>query len=178
MRCYVPARRSMLADLVRGHPVPAGTTAYAVTPALLTVTGSAGAVPDDEESEYAATMLAAEASVLLLDVDDPGDRRRIVLAVDAEVDGDHTAAERPPGEVRLREAVQPDQVAAVHVDVDMNEAGQHNQSADLVDTAVAALVAGDGDRLEQALEALADIDLGWYAPAELDSLLQPVRWSR
>ena len=176
MRCYVPARRSMLADLVRGHPVPAGTTAYAVTPALLTVTGSAGAGPDDEESEYAATMLAAEASVLLLDVDDPGDRRRIVLAVDAEVDGDHTAAERPPGEVRLREAVQPDQIAALHVDI--IEAGKPHQSADLVDTAVAALVAGDGDRLEQALEALADIDLGWYAPAELDSLLQPVRWSR
>jgi hypothetical protein len=158
----------MLADLVHGRPVPAGSTAYAVTPALLTATG-AGANPDDEEAEYAALMLAAEASVLLLDVGDPGDRRRIVLAVDAEVDGDHPNPERPPGEVRLREAVQRAQVAAVHVDT--GEAGQAHKGVILVDAAVTALESANSNRLEQALEALADIDLGWYAPAELDYLL-------
>jgi hypothetical protein len=163
MRCYVPAFRSMLADLVDGRPVPAGTPAYAVTPALLAATGARHGEPDDEESEYAALMLAAEASVLLLDRAEPSDRRRVVLAVDADVS---SAEEDTPGEVRLQQATHRIHVAAVHVDT-----GKAGQTEALIDRAVAARDAGDGDRLEQALDALSHVDLGWYAPSELDSLL-------
>ncbi len=68
MRCYVPARRSVLADLAAGRPLPAGSVVVAVTvtPALLAATGSSAAATDDEEAEYAATVLAANRSVRLL----------------------------------------------------------------------------------------------------------------
>ena len=164
MRCYVPASRSMLLDLLEERPVPAGTSAYAVTPALLTATGAVTGGPDAEEAEYAALMLAAEASVLLLDRADAADRRRVVLAVDAEVDRTGAAGDAP-GEIRLRQAVQRAEIAAVHVDT--SDAGG---AEGLIDSAVAARDTGDDERLEQVLEALADVDLGWYAPSELDSL--------
>jgi hypothetical protein len=163
IRCYVPACRSRLVHLAEGRPVAAGTGAYAVTPALLTATGASSGTPDDEEAEYAALMLAAEASVLLLDRADPADRRRMVLAVDADVDA--AADGDVPGEVRLRQAVHLDEVAAVHVDT-----GDPGAQTGLVDRAVAARDAGDDQGLEQALEALADVDLGWYDPSELHSL--------
>lgn len=155
----------MLVDLLEGRPVPAGANAYAVTPALLTATGVPQGGPDDEEAEYAALMLAAEASVLQLDGTDPADRRRVVLAVDADVDPAGVAADAP-GEVRLRQAVNRDEVAAVHVDT-----GDFSGRARLVDQALGARDSGDEQELEQALDALADVDLGWYAPSELDSLL-------
>lgn len=160
VRCYVPACRSLLADLAAGRPLPPGTAAVAVTPGLLAVSGSPGAPVDDEEAEYAATMLAAERSVRLLDADDPRDRRRVVLAVDAAVTNAGTGA---PGQVRLAGPVLLAAVAAVHVDAAGDEP--------LVEAAVRALADGDTDAADQALEALAGEDLAWYAPQELDSLL-------
>lgn len=164
-RCYVPASRATMVDLVEARSVPAGTLAYAVTPALLTATGTQTGEPENEEAEYAALMLAAEASVLLLDRADVTDRRRVVLAVDADAD-DTTDAGDALGEVRLRQAVQRDEIAAVHVDT-----GDAHGNGELVDRALAARDAGDGEGLERALQALADVDLEWYAPSELDSML-------
>ncbi|HZG98094.1 MAG TPA: hypothetical protein VEY14_07515 [Nocardioidaceae bacterium] len=165
MRCYVPASRSMLLDLVEGRPVPAGMHAYAVTPALLAATAYPGGGPEDEEAEYAALMLAAEASVLQLDPADPADRRRVVLAIDADVEGTSPAGD-PPGEVRLRQAVHRAEVAAVHVDT-----GDLSRQGGLIDRALASRDAGDDAGLERALDALAEVDLGWYAPSELDALV-------
>lgn len=164
-RCYVPASRATLVDLVEARSVPSGTHAYAVTPALLTATGAPTGEPENEEAEYAALMLAAEASVWLLDRADVTDRRRVVLAVDADADGTTDAGDAP-GEVRLRQAVPREQIAAVHVDT-----GAAHENGELVDRALAARDAGDDEGLERALEALADVDLEWYAPSELGSLL-------
>lgn len=158
VRCYVPANRSVLADLVAGRPLPAGTMAVAVTPGLLTATGSSPDTADDEESEYAATLLAADRSVRLLDADDPRDRRRVVVAVDSEVTDAEPGA---PGEVRTVDPVPPARVAAFHVDT--------IEAAPLVDAAVRALEAGVA--ADDALDRLSAEDLAWYAPQELGSLL-------
>jgi hypothetical protein len=155
----------MLLDLVERRPVPAGRHGYAVTPALLAATADPGGGPEDEEAEYAALMLAAEASVLQLDRADPADRRRVVLAIDAEVERT-SPDEDPPGEVRLRQAVHRDEVVAVHVDT-----RDPSRQGELVDRALASRDAGDDAGLERALDALAEVDLGWYAPSELDALV-------
>ena len=159
VRCYVPARRSMLADLAAGRPLPAGNTAFAVTPGLLDATGSPEAAADDEAAEYAATMLAADRSLRLLDAADPRDRRRVVVAVDA---GASSLDAEAPGLVRLHEPVPLRGVASFHVDVADVEV--------LVDDAVRALAAG-ADAADEALAMLAGEELAWYAVQELDALL-------
>lgn len=160
VRCYVPACRSLLADLTAGRPLLSGTAAVAVTRGLLVATGSPGAALDDEEAEYAAMLLAAALSARLLDPDDPRDRRRVVVAVDAAVTDAGTGT---AGDVRIDEPVPLARVRAVLVDAAEAEL--------LVDAAVRALAAGDADGADKALEALAGEDLAWYAPQELDSLL-------
>lgn len=159
VRCYVPASSSSLTALAAGHPLPAGTPAVAVTPAFLAATGFSRAPSDDEEAEYAATLVAAQRSLRLLDPDDPHDRRRVVLAADARVSDDSTLS---PGDVRLAGPLPPAQVAAIHVDTASAEP--------LVDAAVRALAMG-GDDADEAADLLAAEDLAWYAPHELDQLL-------
>lgn len=157
VRCYVPASFSSLTALAAGHSLPPGTPAIAVTPAFLAATGSPGAALDDEEAEYAATLVAVQRSLRLLDPDDPHDRRRVVLAVDAPVSDEGAES---PGDVRLAEPLTLEQVAAIHVDV--------ASAGPLVDAAVRELATGDDD---EAADLLAAEDLAWYATWELDQLL-------
>ncbi len=160
VRCYVSGRRGTLVDLAAGRPIPAGTRANAVTAALLSALGTPSAARDDEAAEYAAARLAADTSVRLLDPDDPRDRRRVVVAVDVVVADADTAA---PGEVRTAEPVTATAVVAVHVDTD--------DALPRVDEAVRAVATSDPRRIADALDALGDDELAWYAPWELTQLL-------
>ena len=79
MRVYLPATLPVLQALLDdgelgSPPLPA----YAVTPALR----EWYAEGDQDELEYAATALAAAASVRLLDADQDAPRRRVVVVAD------------------------------------------------------------------------------------------------
>lgn len=77
MRVYVPASLTLLRAWQAAGWLPAGLTAYAVTPGLQEWYEHG----DAEELEYAATGRAARASLRLLDGAEP---RRVVVAVDAD----------------------------------------------------------------------------------------------
>lgn len=163
-RVYVPLTRTGLARLAAEGVLGAGT-AFAVTPPLRSAYEPAG-VEDEEELEYVAMTVAARASLTALDLADARDRRRIVVAADAQV---HPAGGRPdpphPAQVQLAGEVPLAAVASVHVDT----ADAH----DLVDAAVRALPdLTEGDPAAgAAVDALEREDLAWYATQELGDVL-------
>lgn len=125
MRIYVPSTQpAVQAILAAGglHETP--IHAYAVTPQLRAQLGD-----DEEELEYAALSLAADASVYLLAADPQAPRRRVVLAADvtegavSPVAADFDAAEDGDdgadiAAVTVHEPVPMRRVAAGHIDDD------------------------------------------------------------
>ncbi|MFR9723835.1 DUF6912 family protein [Streptomyces sp. MS19] len=170
MRVYLPLTTSGLARLREtGETAPAPLAAYAVTPALREWY-AAGNPRDDEELEYAALGLAAEASLRLLAAEPDAPRRRVVVAAEVadglveDISGG-AAGEGEPGGVRLAAPVPLRLLAAVHVD-------EADAEADVAAAAgaVAAADRGDGDA-RAVVDALADRDLLWYGVQEIDHLV-------
>lgn len=158
-RTYVPLNLSGLQRLRdAGMLVP--QDAYAVTPALRELHEKAG-ITAEEDLEYVTMMVAARVSLTLLDRQDPADRRRIVLAVDAATGpgAGHPARVVIDGPVPLA------RVASVHVDTD--------DLRPAVEAAVQALSgAADGDLAAvELVEALDDEDLAWFAVQEIPDVL-------
>lgn len=141
MRAYVPATVDLLKTWAAAGVIPADVSGYAVTDAVV------AAFPDEiEEQEYAATILAADESVVLLAESPSTPCRRVVLAVDADatvVDG---------AQVGFASDIAWSDVAALLVD----DAGVTAAVSD-------ALESGDVDGLD-------DFALLWFAPDELDQI--------
>lgn len=163
MRVYVPSTPTALAAVHREARVaPAPISAYAVTDDLRTWVAST----DDEELEYAATLLAGRASLALLGVEEGGLPRRVVLA--AEVP-DAIVSEAPdlgPGAVLVDGTIPVKRIASVHVDA-------ADAEADVRAAAAVARAADDGDAAAEALvEAVEEHELLWYAVQELGDLIR------
>ncbi|HET7326165.1 MAG TPA: hypothetical protein VFJ14_02650 [Nocardioidaceae bacterium] len=122
---------------------------------------------DEEELEYVAMDLAAQACVQLLAArteDQVGARpRRMVLALDTDrvtPDAEHTR-----GSVQIDAVISSRQVAALHADTD--------DAADDVAAAVAVVRGGgprDGDE-QFVVDACAAHELAWFATQEIPDLL-------
>jgi hypothetical protein len=161
MRIYLPATVALLRTrLATGtaREWPPGP-AYAVTPALT----EWYAVGDEEELEYAAMTLAAEASLALLAEDGDAPRRRVVVAADV-ADADLVVASDPSrserGRVVLQRPVGIRSIAAVHVDDGAAEEDVAQAAADPHDDFVVG--------------AAADHELLWYATQEIDQILDEI----
>jgi len=161
---YVALTGVELAELATRGVLDRGS-AFAVTPALRVAYADPG-VRDEEELEYVAMTVAARVSLTRLDAGDPQDRRRVVVAADAEVNSPGDAGELAhPAQVELVAPVPLASIASVHLDTD--------DVRDLVEAAVRALPeAAEGDESAVAVvDALDGEDLAWYATQELDDLL-------
>jgi len=165
MRVYLPSTlpglRAMLdAGELGDPPLPA----YAVTPALR----EWYAEGDDEELEYAATTLAARASVRLLDrallLDPATPPRRVVVA--AEVDRVEPAPEVDRAAVRVLDAVPLRLVKAVHVDDPAAEADVRAAAEQLVEADL-----GSEDAVF-VVEQAEGHELQWYATQEIGALVE------
>jgi hypothetical protein len=157
VRVYLPTTLTLLRGLLASGVVADGTTtAHAVTEAVR------GALPDagEEDREYAASSAAAQASVAMLDRDEPP--RRAVLAVDVPAVRDAGDPEDPT-RVLLPEDVVTRQVAALLFD--SAEAGR------TVRAARDAVLAGSPDAA-LLLELCLDHELGWWAAQEIEVLLE------
>jgi hypothetical protein len=165
VRVYVPStlpalRRLLDAAELGGTPLPG----YAVTPALR----EWYAEGDEEELEYAALVLAARASVRLLDralTSDPTTpaRRVVVVAEAARVE---PAPDVDRAAVRVLDPVPLKRVLAVHVD-DPDAQGDVRAAAE-------AVVAADlgSDDAAFAVEQAEGHELQWYATQEIGALLE------
>ncbi|MBB5155178.1 DUF6912 family protein [Saccharopolyspora phatthalungensis] len=165
MRVYLPATVPMLRRLVEEKQLqPLGGTAFALTPALRESYASG----DTEELEYAAMREATRASLRLIAGDlgagEKVDLRRVVISADVE---DVTL--RPDLDyavVKVSGPVQWQQVAAVHVDATEAEDAVR-PAAEVVDAADL----GDPDA-DFILGEAEDHELAWYAPQEVQFLLE------
>lgn len=163
MRVYLPATLPMLRQAWAERGLrPVGGHGFAVTGALAAEYPGA----DTEDLEYLAMHDAALASLRLVAAEG-ADPVRVVLAVDTE------AARTPVTErgdldratVAVDGTVPWSAVAAVHLDggdvaTVIRAAGEAIAAADLGDLDAAVVVGG-----------AEDIDLDWYAPAEIGYLL-------
>ncbi|NYI06189.1 DUF6912 family protein [Allostreptomyces psammosilenae] len=182
MRVYVPTTLvGLAAASAAGEIGPAPFGGFAVTDELRDWYGEG----DEEEYEYAALSLAAEASLHLLAEDPGADPRRVVLAVEvaqsavarpgelspraAAGTGAGSGAgegEEEPGRVLLRGPVPLRRLAAVQVDA--------ADARPVVTAAVRAVGAGGregGEAAVAAMDAVADLELLWYAVQEIPELL-------
>lgn len=158
-RAYVPLNLSGLQRL-RDAGMLAPDAAYAVTPALRELHAEAG-ITAEEDLEYVAMMIAARVSLTLLDLQDPADRRRIVLAVDAAT----VPGAGHPARVVIDGAVPLARVASVHVDTDDVRPAVESAVQEL-----SAAAARDSETVE-LVEALDDEDLAWFAVQEIPDVL-------
>jgi hypothetical protein len=159
---YVPATSTVLQALRDDAALPAGQTAFAVTPGLREWYRD----DDIEELEYAALLEAARASLRLLDDDRSAARRRVVVAADL---GDEQVSVRDDlerGVVRLDAPVPVAQVASVHVDDGDAEA--------TVIAAAAAITEADlgSDSAQDTVDDAEGFELQWYATQEIPALLE------
>ena len=153
----VPISHDTLAAL-RGTPLAGPVTGFAVTAALCDTFGLA--VADDEEADRTALLLAGLASLL-------AHGARLVVVVDASVvdDGDPLGEVTVPG-ISLRD------VTAFFSD-----------APDAAGAASAAARAATGLGLDAAWDTaeaqllMAEHDLLWYGPEELDTFLAAGHWS-
>ena len=165
MRVYLPSTlpglRALLDDgRLGGPPLPA----YAVTPALR----EWYAEGDEEELEYAATSLAARASVRLLDralVLDPATPPRRVVVV-AEVDRVEPAPDVDRAAVRVLQEVPLRLVKAVHVDDPAAEADVRAAAEQLVEADLGS------DDAAFVVDQAEGHELQWYATQEIGPLLE------
>ena len=163
VRAYVPTTlRLLLEARERGGFGPAPVAAHAVTPALVALGESEGEGAGDEELEWAASVAASVDSLRLLaagtERDDPGPRR-VVAAV--EVAGFEPTVGDVASAVVLHE-VPLRRLAALLVDAP--------DAARVVRAARDALAAGAPED-DPAVERCLDEELGWWAPSELEILL-------
>jgi hypothetical protein len=159
VRLYLPATLDELDDLLQGRaPLAAPRRAHAVTPAL------AALLPEEDEEgvEFAAQLMAADDSLVLLASRAEAAGLRLVVTVEVP-DGAVSAAAPEDGAdvddeaaslVTLTEAVTLDDVVCAHVD----------------EPAARAEVARALDGDDAALDALAERDLLWYDVSELDRI--------
>src|SRR4051794_29298229 len=111
MRVYLPSTLTGLGALLAAREVgPAPLTGFAVTPALR----EWYAEGDLEELEYAASDLAAPASLLLLAEENAPAPRRVVIAADVPDTAATADAALGRGGVRVAAAVPLARVASVH----------------------------------------------------------------
>jgi hypothetical protein len=158
VRIYVPSTLGRLREAVAGGTgavVPAGSAAYAVTGAARAV----HAGRDEEELEYLAMTAAALESPDLLEEREPP--RRLVIAVDVDAAEPVEAGE--PFDVRAGAYHLPDDVAAYHLD---------SAEAEQVVAAARSAWKARGPGWEDAVTRTAEHELGWYAPSELQQLLE------
>ena len=170
MLVYIPATLAMLRSLVADRQLqPIGGTAFAVTPTLR----ESYAHGDEDELAEVALRDAALASLRLLGGEDddkspasgrcPQPRRRAVVV--AEVDGAAARPDLDDAVVRLAGPVGIDQVVCAHVD---NAAAEPAVAAAI--EAIDAADLGDEDA-ELIVGDAQDHDLAWYAPQELQFLI-------
>lgn len=165
MRVYVPATVRMLRHLIDERQLRAlSGTAFALTPALR----ESYATGDTEELEYVALREASRASLRLIAAEageeEKPDMRRVVIS--ADVDDVTLRPDLDFAVVRLADAVQWKDMAAVHVDA--TEAEEAVRAASEV---IDAADLGDPDA-EFTLGEAEDHELAWYAPQEVPFLLE------
>lgn len=161
MRVYVPATIESLRELVSsGELRVLHGTAFALTPALR----ESYATGAEEELEYAALLEAARASLRLISAQDDGHARRVVVS--ADVDNAKPRPDLDHAVVRVSGAIALADVAAVHVDAEEAEPAVQ-AAAQVIDAADL----GDPDA-EFALGDAEDHELAWYAPQEVQFLLE------
>ena len=163
MRVYLPATMRTLRMLATDDELgPAPLTAFAVTAGLREFYED----DDSEALEYAALMEAARASLRLLDADPLVVRRRVVVV--AEVDGSALGLrpELDRAAVRVADPVRRAQVRAVHVD---DAAAEESVAAAAARVLEADLGSQDAQFVVDGAEGN---ELGWYAPQELDALVE------
>jgi hypothetical protein len=159
---YVPATSVLLRVLRDDGALPAGHTAFAVTPGLREWYRD----DDVEELEYAALLEAARASLRLLDDDRSAARRRVVVAADLPDGQVSVRDDLERGVVRLGAPVPLAQVASVHVDDRDAEAA--------VVAASGAITEADlgSDSAQDIVDDAEGFELQWYATQELPALLE------
>lgn len=162
MRVYLPVTSTQLRALadtgiLGGQPL----TCFAVTPGLREhyLDG------DLEELEYAASALAARASLRLVAADLQAARRRIVIAADVETDQVSIHDDLEIGVVRVATAVPLVQCASVHCD-DADAEATVSQAAGQIDAADL----GDPEA-EEKVDDAEGFELCWFATQEIDQLL-------
>lgn len=163
MRVYLPATLPVLQRLLdTGRLDDPPLPAYAVTAALR----EWYAEGDQEELEYAALMLAARASVRLLDVDPDAPPRRAVVVAEVADGAVLPAPALDRGAVTVGAAVVLADVQSVHVDDPAAEAD--------VRAAVESVIAADLGSEDAAfvMEQAEGHELQWYATQELGPLLE------
>ncbi|MCA1721902.1 MAG: hypothetical protein LC779_12635 [Actinobacteria bacterium] len=163
MRVYLPStlpalRRLLETGQVGDPPLPA----FAVTGALREWYAEGG----DEELEYAALALAAQASLRLLDADPDAPPRRAVVVAEVPDGVVVPAPAVDRGAVHVGDPVPMRLVRSVHVDDPSAE--------DDVRTAVESVVAADlgSEDAAFAVEQAEGHELQWYASQELGPLLE------
>jgi len=155
----LPALRRLLDNGTLGEPP---LPAFAVTGALR----EWYAEGDDEELEYAALMLAARASLRLLDADPDAPPRRAVVVADVPDAAVMPAPAVDRGAVHVGDAVPLRIVRSVHVD---DPAAEEDVRA-----AVRAVIEADLGSEDAAfvMEQAEGHELQWYASQELGPLLE------
>lgn len=163
MRVYLPLTLVELADVHATGGLPAGWTAFAVTPALRESYASG----DAEELEYVALTDAAEESLRRLAAHPSAPRRRVVLAADVPDTAVRLTPDRAAAAVEITSTVARRDLASVHVD-DPSAAPDVAQAA----KAIAAADAGDDDA-RFLIDGMTDHDLQWYGVQEIDVVIDP-----
>jgi hypothetical protein len=150
MRVYVPSSPRGVAQALAAGRFPAGQ-AFGVTPGLRALDPES----DEEEHEFLASMLAADASLVQQTEHEaePADPlRRVVVAVDVP-DDEVAVVDDATGELQVAVELPLPWVAAVHVD-------------DAAAEAVVRQALLDGE-----LDPLDDLALAWFDPTELPMLV-------
>ena len=168
MRVYLPATTTTLRTLVDEGALPAPHTGFAVTEHLRSFYAVSDGEADTEELEYAALLMAARASLRLLDVDPFAARRRVVLAADVPesavrpIDDD----EDTRGAVRIETDVRVRDVASAHID--------GAEAEDDVRAAVGVVLEADlgSDDAQFVVDQAEGHELAWYATQEIGPLLE------
>jgi len=166
VRVYLPATTSVLRNLVDDGVLPGPHTVFAVTPQLREFYELSDA--DTEELEYAALLVAARASLRLIDVDPTAARRRVVIAADvpddavSPIDDDDTdrGAARVEGDIRVRD------VASAHID--------GADAEDDVRAAVNVVLEADlgSEDAQFVVDQAEGHELAWYATQEIGPALE------
>lgn len=145
-----------------GELGPPPITAFAVTPGL-----RARYVDDDlEELEYAAMMLAARASLRLIDADPFAKPRRVVISADVSSTDLTIHDDLDDGVVRVLHPVLMSMIAAVHIDDTEAEA--------TIAAAAEAIVRADidGGPAQDTVDDAEGYELSWYATQEIGALVE------
>lgn len=162
MRVYLSSTIADLTEgLAEGKFGRTGSTAFAVTAALRAEYDGA----DEEELEYLAMLDAGRGSLRLLAEQDEAVRKPLRVVIAADVDGPTERSDLDRAAVKLAHPIVWKQVASVHLDgADASEA---------VAAAIPVIDAADlgDDDAEFLLGSAEDFDLAWYAPGEIQYLL-------